>query len=138
MANRKSLKELILFEDVSGLSKYDQFSQNEEEVKEAAKSLQNLVGNFTKEVQAIINKAGPFMAEQLLSDMRDDLNARIKDGIVLPQTSQLATIMQDLDKEKAELDKRDLAGAAEKAVPEKKPAAAPAAEKPAKKPIKVP
>jgi hypothetical protein len=131
----KSLKKLILTEDVNGLDRYNQYNKSEGDPVGAAQDLQKLLSEFVKAVELSLQKAGPFMAETVLNDFLLDLKEKTKpQALKMPSTSSLGAIMADLDKQSAELDAKD----AEKAVPEKKPAAAPAAEKPVKKPIKVP
>jgi len=124
--NKKlSLVKMILSEDVSGLAKFDQFSQDEDRVKQAAKTLQDLVAVLQRGAQEAINKAGPFAAEQLLDAMKEDINSKMKE-ISIPQSSNLSNIMRDVSAKEKELQARDAEKAASKTAPaaKEKPAVA--------------
>jgi hypothetical protein len=136
MINKKSLRELILSEDVNGLDRYGQYDKSQGDPK-GADDLMKLLNDFIPLVEKALAKAGPFVASVVLEDFQNDMKERLK-TVKLPSTSNLSNIMSDIEKKEEEFKQQDLAKDAAKAVPEEKPAAAPAAGKPAKKPIKVP
>ncbi len=137
MIKQQSLVKLILSEDVNGLDRYGQYDKSQGDPKGAADDLMKLLNDLIPLIEKALSKAGPFVASTVFEDFQNDMKERLK-GVKLPTTSNLSNIMSDIEKKEEEFKQQDLAGAAEKAVPEKKPAAVPAAGKPAKKPIKVP
>ena len=104
----KSLKKLILIEDVNGLDRYNQYDKSEGDPAGAADDLKKLLDGFISSVESALAKSGPFMAETVLNDFLLDLKERTKpQSLKMPTTSSLSNIMSQLDQETAAMDQAD-------------------------------
>jgi len=117
--NRRSLKDLILSEDLDRYGNYEEGSP-----VDAAKELSKLLDSMIPQIEKHLSTAGPFLAGTVLEDFLSDFKTRAKEIKLPQQNSQLASIMGDISAKEQEFKDRDAEKAAAKTAP------TPAKEKP--------